>query len=1258
MDFYEISSKVPNKQKPDEITLYPEYFYYGMDLATKGGDFYAYWDGHLWNQDFLQMCKIIDGNLYEEKKKRLMETPTYTFKTLPISVHSTNQMRNLKLFLKDRPPTTQSFNTKILFADDVVKREDYVTRVLPYSPKEGSTEHFDELFGVLYEKEELNKILWFIGALLSGDMVHIQKFLFLYGGKGTGKGTIIKVIKKLLEGYYSSISLKNLTGASEFATGEVQELPLLIDEDCDISSIVNDTNLLKMTSHEPILVNRKHKDAYLAVFNGLLVAASNERFKVKHIDSGITRRAVVAKPTNKTTDRERYTFLMNQINYEIPHIAHKAITTYKEMGISYFDNYVDLATIEETDHIYSFVNDYRDQLGDKVSLSSAAAMYKEFLEDIGFSTDGYKRKIKKALSRYYDKFHQKTSIDGVQVKNVYSGFKSHLFESETGSIDSEQIGWIEFNGEKSIFDLVYQDAPAQLANSHGTPKIPWDDNQQKLKDIDTTKLHFVMVQPNHIVIDFDLRGPDGNKSLEENLKAANQFPQTYAEVSKSGQGIHLHYIYDGDVSKLSSLYDYNIEIKTFPGKSSVRRKVTNYNREQIATISTGLPLKEEKNMYPSVGEMIWTEQKIRTAIQRNLRREYHVNTKPSIDFIKQILDDASAAKLEYDVSDLRQDITTFAMQSTNQRTACLKIVNSMIFSTLEEEQPTMEKTKVIPNSDLWFFDMEVYSNVMMISAKRWGVDERIRLINPSRFEVEDLLKKALVGFNNLRYDNHILMGAVMGESNEKLYQRSQQIISGSKSGYHSGAYNISYLDVYEMSTKKQSLKKWEIELGIKHQEMEHDWNLPLPEEHWEEVMGYCDNDVDATEAVFNECSGDYSGRLILAELSGLPVNSKTQDHTAEIIFEGDRNARNQFVYTDLSTIFPGYSYSFGKSLYRGENPSEGGYVANKEGVHKNVVLLDVESMHPRSLIELNFFGKYTKNFEDLVEARLAIKHKDYELAGKLFGGRLKPYLNDPSQAKKLSYALKIAINIVYGMTSAKFPNKFNMDANKDNIVAKRGALFMVELKHQLDERGIEWIHFKTDSVKLTNPKEEDIQFVKDFGAKYGYTFAHEATYSRMALVTKADYVAQVGWSEEGEEEVGKWEVVGARFADPFTFKKLFSKEELVEEDFFISKSATAPMYIGGEFVGKVASIYASVSGFDIERVAVKDGEEKRSTVAGTKGFKWRLKEDFRGLKDVDLEYYNGRAKEAITMISKVGHVGTIIDDIPVEYIEEDFLLPF
>ena len=87
---------------------------------------------------------------------------------------------------------------------------------------------------------------------------------------------------------------------------------------------------------------------------------------------------------------------------------------------------------------------------------------------------------------------------------------------------------------------------------------------------------------------------------------------------------------------------------------------------------------------------------------------------------------------------------------------------------------------------------------------------------------------------------------------------------------------------------------------------------------------------------------------------------------------------------------------------------------------------DIASQHPHSIMAEQLFGPvYTKTFSEIVEARVAIKHKDFDLAATLLGGALAPFLNE-SQAKDLAQALKIVINSIYGLTSARFPNAFRV----------------------------------------------------------------------------------------------------------------------------------------------------------------------------------------------------------------------------------------
>lgn len=305
--------------------------------------------------------------------------------------------------------------------------------------------------------------------------------------------------------------------------------------------------------------------------------------------------------------------------------------------------------------------------------------------------------------------------------------------------------------------------------------------------------------------------------------------------------------------------------------------------------------------------------------------------------------------------------------------------------------------------------------------------------------------------------------------------------------------------------------------------------------------------------------------------------------------------------------FKGYSFDFGKSYFHDELIGEGGYVYAEPGIYYNIALLDVASMHPHSILAECLFGPYfTQHFDDLVKARIYIKHKEFDKAGDLFSGKLKKYLTDEKSAKDLAQALKIAINSVYGLTSAKFDNPFRDIRNKDNIVAKRGALFMTELKYKMQERGCTVAHIKTDSIKIPGASKEDIQFVMDIGQSYGYTFEHEATYERMCLVNDAVYIARLS--------DGTWTATGTQFQVPYVFKTLFSHEPISFSDLCETKSVSTALYLDMNenlpedehdyrFVGKVGLFCPMIKGAG-GGVLLREKDGKYYAATGSKGYRW------------------------------------------------------
>ena len=268
---------------------------------------------------------------------------------------------------------------------------------------------------------------------------------------------------------------------------------------------------------------------------------------------------------------------------------------------------------------------------------------------------------------------------------------------------------------------------------------------------------------------------------------------------------------------------------------------------------------------------------------------------------------------------------------------------------------------------------------------------------------------------------------------------------------------------------------------------------------------------------------------------------------------------------EVINSFPGYEFvQFGEdgkshNMYRGEDVGFGGYVYAEPGMYGRTICFDVAGMHPASIRALNCLGEYTKNFGDLVDARLAIKHKDFEKAKTMFGGKLAPYLDDPTQAKALSSALKIAINSVFGLTAAKFDNPFRDSRNLNNQVALRGALFMVNLKHEIQDRGFKVIHCKTDSAKVVNPTPELCDFIMEYGQKYGYQFEIEHIFERICLVNNAVYIAKL--AEDDPDSPGEWTATGKQFAIPYVFKTLFTKEPINPADMCETFSVKTALYL-------------------------------------------------------------------------------------------------
>lgn len=1262
LDFIQVKVSASRK---DVVDVYPEFITRrSKDLMIKGNRFYAIWNDelNLWTKSEYDAQVLIDNetikfaNEYDTADKKVVKL---------LKNFSSRKWTEWKQYCNSMPDSYHELDEKVVFQNQEVKKTDYVTKRLPYNLEEGDISAYEELISTLYDPEERQKLEWAVGAIISGDSKRLQKFIVLEGEPGSGKSTFLNIVQNMFPGYYATFSSKSLTNNSEHALEAFKENPLIaIEHDGDLSRIEDNTRLNSIVSHEELVVNEKFKNLYTSRFKSFLFMGTNKPVKITDSKSGLIRRLIDVYPSGRLVPEDRYNELLKKISFEYGPIAYHCLEVYKSLGYSYYTGYKAIRMIQDTNDFYNFVNDvvsfYMKDHNGPVSIDKLWGLYKDYVTDSKLQYSYTKIKFKSEIKNYFTKCTDNRFLDGFKEEK----FKSITVDKKEKEID--QNDWLFLKEQDSLFDSGFEGCLAQYANEDGIPKTSWAKCKTKLMDLDTRSLHYVKLPYDIIKVDFDLKDQNGNKSLALNLQAAREWPETYAEVSQSGNGLHLYYFYKGDPTKLKNIYSKDIEIKVHTGNNASRRKLSLCNSTNIATIYSGLPLKEDKNVLNA--SMITNERSLRYQIVRNLRKEIHEYTKPSIDFIYKILEDAYNSGLKYDLRDMAPDIQQFANNSSHNADYCLNVVSKMKFVGKETEQIEPLKEDGGP---IIFYDVEVFPNLFILCWKKQGKDSKvIKMINPTPEEVRSVFQFKVIGFNNRNYDNHICWARMMGYTNEQLFDLSQRIINDGvlKNGF-TQAYDLSYTDVYDFlsASNKMSLKKWEIQLGIYHLENSYPWDQNVDESHFKEIADYCANDVIATEAVFDANQADFRAREILADLSGLSVNNTTNQCTAQIILGDDKHPQDKFIYTDLSEMFPGYEYSpfgierskynegtkivKGRSLYKGEDPGEGGYVYANPGIYYDVGLFDVESMHPTSCHQLKMFGPYDEAFWSIVQIRLNIKHKNYEPVRKAFNGKLAKYLGSEDDAKDLSNALKTAINSVYGLTSSTFPNRLRDPRNIDNIVAKRGALFMINLKYEVESRGYKVVHIKTDSIKVAKYDDSIKQFIMEYGKKYGYNFEHEATYGKMCLVNESTYIALVTmYKDKDYKDNPFWTATGTQFQVPYVFKTMFSHENIEFKDLCETKTVTTSMYLDFNedleedkhdyrFVGRVGLFCPVQNGAGGAVLYRKSDEGKYSAVTGTKGYRWMESEMVRklGIQDkIDISYYDRLVKDAKDNIAKFG----------------------
>lgn len=389
--------------------------------------------------------------------------------------------------------------------------------------------------------------------------------------------------------------------------------------------------------------------------------------------------------------------------------------------------------------------------------------------------------------------------------------------------------------------------------------------------------------------------------------------------------------------------------------------------------------------------------------------------------------------------------------------------------------------------DLVFYDIEVYAYNAFVIFK--DIDKNVLKIFHNNFDgLRDFVKdKILVGYNNYFYDDLVLSKMMKSWNNTQLKEFNDRIIKGENKDKTVDRC-IDSLDCFQqIDVAKPGLKKIEGNMGkmILESNVSFDIDRPLTEDELKEAMFYCEYDVDTTIDVYKLRENSYfktkemlveklgnekakrwntttiSGNLLIGKTINKWSSLRVPEHMMEMVDPEIKEMWGQVnLFADDLKVKTITKKMFDNDIQFGFGGLHG--APNRPIKVKNVKLLDVTSMYPNIILNINALNEATEEYRKILERRIEIKHKD----------------------KLESDALKLILNSVYGNLNNQYSVLNNPKAAYSVCVYGQIALF--ELCKRLSST-CKIININTDGVAFITNNDRYLkvkeQWEKDFNLK-------------------------------------------------------------------------------------------------------------------------------------------------------------------------------
>ena len=178
----------------------------------------------------------------------------------------------------------------------------------------------------------------------------------------------------------------------------------------------------------------------------------------------------------------------------------------------------------------------------------------------------------------------------------------------------------------------------------------------------------------------------------------------------------------------------------------------------------------------------------------------------------------------------------------------------------------------------WGYDFEVTAYDWLLVLKNYRTRERVVFHNSVPNDIQNFIDKynpIMMGYNNNGYDKYILKAILGGYTPEELKEVNDHIISGGNGweldlGY---AEVPTQVDLINCIIPRKSLKELEGNLRMNITESTVDFNIDhkWTKQEYDEMLYYCDHDVDALFPIFDMLINRFKSKYIVAKICNIDV---------------------------------------------------------------------------------------------------------------------------------------------------------------------------------------------------------------------------------------------------------------------------------------------------------------------------------------------------------------------------------------------------